>query len=519
MASGIQVADLFASLGVRIDSQSFGAADKLLGLVQKGLGAIAAYASFNWAKGLISQTMELGGTIADLSQKVGVPAETLQQLGYAAEQSDSSMEALGTSLGKVAKLAFDAKKGGGEAAETFKALGVRVTDAEGALRPAEDLFTDIADTISKMPDGTEKTALAMRVFGRSGKELIPLLNEGSEGINKLRQEFLDLGLQISGEDAKALEAFGDQVGTLGRIFEGVRNQAVIALLPHLREVVTAFIEWYKANRLLIRARIDKILSVLIPVLKIVVRVVKELLITLGDFIDFATNWVEILIAMWKEYNLVIAAATGAMLAYKAAAIGAAVASAAAWAVPLATIAAFLLLAEDLWVWSQGGDSLTGRIHKGLVDLFVKAIEFWVEAFGNFFDWLDKKADAIAERIREILPAFLGGYSSQDMTAKAAGLDPSRVNWEQVEGVFFSPTSTAQASIEATNARLQDLSRVPVSARTTPMPSPAAIAALGGAGTVNASFVINGANDPNEVARQVQVKLEGILRTAKRQMED
>lgn len=497
----MKIADLFAGLRLKPDKASFDAGDKLISGIKKGLAVLAAWQGFQWAKGLISQTVELGGSIADLSQKIGVPAETLQQLGYAAQLSGGSMESLGNSLGKLSKLAYDASKGGAEASDAFRKVGVRIKDANGNLRPAEELFADIADHISKLPDGTEKTAKSMALFGRSGKDLIPLLNEGSEGIAKLRQEFIDLGAQMTGEEASNLEAFGDELDKIGVISQGVKNTITLALLPVIRRVVTAFVEWWKANRKLVQQRLQAFMAAVVVAAKAIIKV-------FGVLIELAA-W---LAKEWRFVVSVLGALTVAIVLFKTAAIAAAVATAAAWvaaAAPFLAIAAVIagiaLIAEDIWTWAEGGESVIGDIHKALVDLFVKAIEFWVAEATKFWAWFVDKATAAANAVRELLPewmtgedqdakAFRGAYNKAFAGQSARGLDAQR------------------ASVLADPEQLRQLNETRVGL---------GLPALGANGkpvasnvTINAPINIDGARAPEDIARQVADEINNLFRTAR-----
>ncbi len=498
------VADLAARLGLKVDVAAFSAGDAWIGRIKQGLAGIAAWASYNWAKHQIEQTVELGSELADLAQKVGIPAEALQELGYAADQSGSSMEGLSFGLGRLAKLASDAKKGGGEAAKTFHDLGVKFQEADGSLRPAEDLLGDIADHIKSLPDGTEKTALAMRVFGRSGKDLIPLLNEGGDGIGKLRQEFIDLGGEITGETADALESFGDNMSTAGKLLGFVRNQIVIGLLPYLKEAVQGFIAWWKANRIIIRQRIDRVIAALVPIFKLLVRLVGVFMTLLDASINLVSNWARILVQLWDQYSVALGAALGVMLAFKSASIAAAIASAAAWAAPLAAIAAILLLGEDIWVWAQGGDSVVGDIYKGLKDLFVNAIEFWATALNGFFTDFWEMIDETAKKFRDIIPEgvqeFLG-IDDRGLSIRAQERKAER--YQQQFG----------GTIE--DARMAVYPNAP--AGYTGSPSGVAVPPVAGAAqpvTINAPITLNLQNlSPGFVYSEVEDHMKKIIRTA------
>lgn len=504
---GVKIADLFAGFRLDVDKSSWQQGDKLLNGLKTGLAAFAAWKGFDWAKGAIQQTVDLGGKISDLSQQVGVPAETLQQLGFAAEQSGYSLEGMGTSLGKLSKLAYDAKKGGKEAADAFKKVGVSVKGADGELRPAEDILADIADHIATLPDGTEKTAKTMALFGRSGKDLIPLLNEGSEGIGKLRQEFLDLGAQIDGETIDALEAFGDQQDRVKVAFDGIRNQAVIAVLPALRELVDGFLAWVKANRELIRQRLAQVFGAIVKVVKVLAKAFDVFMKAVEVAAIFLSNWFQIVTENWHLITQAAFAAAGAMAAFKWQAIQAALATMAAWAIPIAAIAGILLLVEDLWVWSKGGDSLLGALHKGAVDVFVKAIEFWVAAAQDFFTWAGKEIDKLGDKFRNIPRDIRDGFV-EAFTGEA-------VNYNSIGGAIQDATRQTANAAARRGLSPEDAAFMRDWQNSSPVssfrqdPANAARAANGGR-PVQATFNISGVTDPAEVARLVNERLRTVL---------
>lgn len=515
----MKIADFFAELRLETDRPSFEAGDRLLKRVKQAIAGLAAYSSVQWARGMINQTVELGGAIADLSQKVGVPAETLQQLGFAAAQSGGSMESLGNSLGKLAKLAADAGKGGKEASAAFRAVGVRVKEADGTLRPAEDLLADIADHISKLPDGTEKTAKAMALFGRSGKDLIPLLNEGSDGIAAMRQEFVELGGQIAGADADALESYGDQVDKLTVAFGGIRNAIVVGILPALRELVDGMVQWLKANRAIIKLRIDQALKVLIPLFRLIAKLGAIAFEVISSVIQLFVSWVKILQWFWENFKLVISGAIGMYAALKFAAIQAAVATAAAWALPLAAIAAIAILGEDIFSWANGGPSALKDIHQGLVRMFVEAIEFWVEAIEDFFLYFDKKIDAIAKKVRKVWDFVANPFGSteKERTQNLAGVllrssgAKNQALGRQLMGESLAGDSAALA--DQTKFVTGLATRTPLANLPIPVPSKKALAATR-VTNITAPLTINvQGGDPEEIKRQITATFENVLRTA------
>jgi ribosomal protein L12E/L44/L45/RPP1/RPP2 len=217
----------------RIDS-AFGAVRSSLAALGVGLSA-GAFASF------VKSGIDAADSLGKMSQRIGVTVESLSALEYAASLSDVSIEQLQTGLARLARAASDAASGSKEQAEAFTAIGVAVKDAQGNLRGTEDLLLDLAERFSDMEDSAGKTALAMRLFGRAGAELIPYLNLGRTGIEELRKEAERLGIIISTDTSKAAETFNDNMTRLGKAVDAAKYSLAEQLLPALTRITEEFI--------------------------------------------------------------------------------------------------------------------------------------------------------------------------------------------------------------------------------------------------------------------------------------
>ena len=116
--------------------------------------------------------------------------------------------------------------------ETLKKLGISAVDASGRMRPLDQLMLDIADKFSKLPNDGNKAAMAMDLFGRSGINLIPMLNEGRAALEKYQAT-------ISTDMAVAADKFNDTLNQLARDVMGPFNQALQAMLPALTQFANA----------------------------------------------------------------------------------------------------------------------------------------------------------------------------------------------------------------------------------------------------------------------------------------
>jgi len=179
--------------------------------------------------------------LAKTSSKIGIPIEELSKLKYAADLSGVSMQGLQTGVQRLSRNMADAAKGTGEGAKAFERLGIQVKDSDGRLKSSSAVLAELADRFQKMPDGAEKTALAMQLMGRSGADMIPMLNGGSEALNGLIEEAKSFGLEISAETGKAAEAFNDNMSRIGYAINGVGLSLTAALAPVMVVVSDALV--------------------------------------------------------------------------------------------------------------------------------------------------------------------------------------------------------------------------------------------------------------------------------------
>jgi lambda family phage tail tape measure protein len=184
---------------------------------------------------LVMPVARVGDEFFKLSQKTGVSVEALTALDYAAKLSDVSTEGLTKALQKLSVAMFDTQINGAEGSAALKALGVSATDVNGQIRPTEQVLLDLAEKFSSMPDGADKAALAVKLFGKEGLAIIPFLNQGREGITALMEEAQRLGLVMSEDVARASEVFNDNLTRLSAIFEGVQRQIGGAVIPVLAD--------------------------------------------------------------------------------------------------------------------------------------------------------------------------------------------------------------------------------------------------------------------------------------------
>ena len=201
---------------------------------------------------------ESGAAIARLSQRTGQTVESLSSLGYAFQETLGSADAMPGAMAKMSKALTAAAAGSAEA--TVDLARLRLTIGEIMALSPEKRFEVLADRISKIQDPNLRAGMAMKFFGRSADEMLPLLNRGADGIAELRKEAEEMGLVRTGASAtaalelsKAWERMGRMVGKLGG---SVAEAIAPMLLTQAQAMTTAArqaADWLKAHQPLVQS--------------------------------------------------------------------------------------------------------------------------------------------------------------------------------------------------------------------------------------------------------------------------
>jgi len=260
------IRELLVKLGIDADTKAVNDFDKSLGSVKSTMVGVAKVAAAvagafiavgTAAFGMAVATATAGDEASKAAKRIGVTAEEMQELTFAAGQSGAAMADVEVGFRTLARNALMASQGTGEAAKAFKRLEVDATDSNGELKGSLDLFTELAGALGGLTNEQERSALAQQLFGRGGAKLLPLLTAGAGGIEELRKQAQALGLVMSNEAAKASEDFVDRMGEVRGIMTGLRNEIGAEFMPVFSDMMIAFREWFLSNKDLINQKIDK----------------------------------------------------------------------------------------------------------------------------------------------------------------------------------------------------------------------------------------------------------------------
>lgn len=199
-------------------------------------------------------TADYAGDMFDMARGSGMGVEAFQKLAYAAKMSGIEAEKVSTSFVKFDRMIAEAAGGNKTYMQTFKDLGIQIKDSAGNLRQPNEIFEDVADIFHNTEDGIGKTALAVELFGKSGADLIPMLNDGKAGLKAFYAEAERMGLVLSDEAIAKGDAFSDQLENIGQQVKGAKLQIGNALVPALSaaaekiaEVIDKVTRWIQEN--------------------------------------------------------------------------------------------------------------------------------------------------------------------------------------------------------------------------------------------------------------------------------
>lgn len=204
-----------------------------------GLGVSLSVAGFAV---MIKNAIDAADHLNKLSQKIGISVEALSTLRFAAQLSDVSLETLQKGIKGLSQNIVEANTGVGDGAQVFEALGISVKNADGSMKSTEAVLLQVADVFANLEDGAVKTALAVKLFGKSGMDMIPFLNQGAAGINQLTTEAERLGLKLTTETARSAEAFNDNLTALKASSSALGISLARDFLPELTNITNAMRE-------------------------------------------------------------------------------------------------------------------------------------------------------------------------------------------------------------------------------------------------------------------------------------
>jgi hypothetical protein len=230
------------STGVGI-GKSLSSATSAIGGIVKSAGAatikLAALGVAAASVGLVAgikSAADLGGKLADLSARTGIAAGDLAKLGRAFEDNGVSADKIGGVINKLQKTITDFGNGSTSAAKPFAALGIKFEDIS-RLDPAAQ-FELIQSKIAAIQSPTERAAVAMQLFGKSGGELLTLFADTEAFANA--GTFLGTQAEILDRSAGLFDSISDKMARIPEKLQGFFVGFLEAIGGDIDAILTKF---------------------------------------------------------------------------------------------------------------------------------------------------------------------------------------------------------------------------------------------------------------------------------------
>lgn len=204
------------------------------------MGTFARTAFFAATSAMVAMTVASARTAEEMektSQKTGIAASVLEGMTVAMNRNGLTTQSIVTAMRTLSTEMVGVGQASAKSIRLFQDMGISM-DVVG--RGTAATMRAIAERFKTMPDGAEKARLAVELFGRSGLELIPILNQGAEALDESMRKSAEFGLILSDQARTNLTAFDDAMDDMQSALKGFATQVAVAFSPALLTLVKAF---------------------------------------------------------------------------------------------------------------------------------------------------------------------------------------------------------------------------------------------------------------------------------------
>jgi hypothetical protein len=419
--------ELVVSVGFNVNDAQFkkasGAVDSLKkGLMVVGAAAVSAAGSmFALAKSVSTK----GDDIAKTSRAVGFSANTFQELSYAADLSGVSVDQMTTSMQFFSRNVGQAAQGNKAIQERFEKMGISIRDANGELKTNDQLLMETADSLKGIENPSERAAVSMELFGRSGLRMGTFLAEGSDAIAEMSKRAHESGAVMSDEALSASERFNDSLFELKATLGGLQKAFGEGLMNGISDVMDGLRQFIIENKELIKTNIKGFIEGVVTALK----VLWDILSGIGSAFQTFAGWVGgtenalyILAGAFAAFKLAgfISTLQTVITVFRGIGVAALFANASVMAIPLAIaaiVAAVVYAGYKFYEWFVSSEERV-EAFKAIWNSFVEFFKGIWDSIKNFaiaaIDFIGDKIKWLVDMVKSLF-GFIG-----DLGGKVAG---------------------------------------------------------------------------------------------------
>ena len=231
--------------GLQKDVSSLRSGMQLLNAISGAqlLGSVASTA-MGYARSLISvgqAQAEVIDSTSKMSARLGMTYGELAGLAHAGDLAGVSMDTIGKAATRADIAFVKAAQGSDVAKAGFAAVGLSLADLQG--KSSAERFSAITDAIAGLPTEAERAAAAVKLFGKSGAELLPLFSGGAGSIKEATDEARQFGMALTGAQGRDVEAMNDSFSKVSAAIGGIVKQVTAYLAPSITSIATTFTDF------------------------------------------------------------------------------------------------------------------------------------------------------------------------------------------------------------------------------------------------------------------------------------
>ena len=218
-----------------------GTFDKMGQTFKKGAKVVgtATLAAGTALIGMAKKGADATDRIDKLSQRLGLSRKGFQEWDFILSQAGVNIESMQAGMKNLSQRMDESLEGAGRGAEIFEELGLKITES----MTQEEAFNATVTALQNMEDGVQKAALAQELFGRSGQELLPLLNGTAASVEELRLKANELGLVMSDTAINSGVQLTDSMDQVTRSIQASATSIISELMPTFIQIL----DWVVAH--------------------------------------------------------------------------------------------------------------------------------------------------------------------------------------------------------------------------------------------------------------------------------
>ena len=229
---GQGVSGMVSRIGL-VPTVALGAGAAIAGLA--AVAVIGGRAIADWA----AAHGDAAERLSNLSQQLGISVTELSAWEAVLASAGVSTNSFETAQASLARNLAAAREGARQQSEAFQALGIDISQNISS----SELMLQISDRFAQMADGPEKAALAQQLLGRSGAELIPILNQGAEALRGQMDAAIESGAAVSEAYVAAGLDVDAAMGAMRQSASGFANTLFAELGPAVADMLEGFAQW------------------------------------------------------------------------------------------------------------------------------------------------------------------------------------------------------------------------------------------------------------------------------------